>query len=78
MADPDGPGREGALRLAYDLSREFRNVWVCVPPAKDVRQWKIQGARRIDVLQLITGTKQIKRVKGTDHFSQRRPEKIGS
>ena len=59
MADADGPGLDGAYGLVVKLAkRKHRSVRVCTPPAKDVRQWKIQGARKIDVQNLISSTRE--------------------
>jgi hypothetical protein len=50
VADRDGPGRAGAQKLAADL-----RCWhkVVVPPAKDLRAWRADGAAAEDVRAII-------------------------
>jgi hypothetical protein len=43
VADRDRPGREGAARLAVELPIPHA---VVLPPAKDLRAWVAQGAKR--------------------------------
>lgn len=55
MADCDGPGLDGAERLASALTQCCKSVTVAVPPAKDVREFVEQGATRKDLLEIIKG-----------------------
>jgi 5S rRNA maturation endonuclease (ribonuclease M5) len=55
MADCDGPGLDGAERLATSLRDCCRSVTVAIPPAKDAREFVQQGATRRDFLELIKG-----------------------
>jgi hypothetical protein len=43
VPDKDRPGREGAARLARELPVPYATV---IPPAKDLRAWVAQGAKR--------------------------------
>jgi DNA primase len=63
LADADEPGRAGAAVLARDLSLHVRAVRVTAPPAgtKDARAWKIAGATRPDVEDLIRRTDPVRR-----------------
>jgi hypothetical protein len=51
VADGDGPGRDGARRLAAVLRLHCLDVRVVVPPAgaKDLRAWVAAGATRADM-----------------------------
>lgn len=53
FSDPDGPGLDGARKLARVLAVLSPDVRVIVPPAKDARAWKNAGATRANVLALI-------------------------
>jgi len=54
LADSDGPGQNGAEKLAQSL-RKAKSVSIATPPVKDLREWKNQGCLRQDVLNLIRG-----------------------
>lgn len=55
VADRDGPGRDGAHKLATDLALCCRDVREIVPPAPfgDLREWVRGGASRDAVLALV-------------------------
>jgi hypothetical protein len=55
IADDDGPGHRGAWQLASVLVSYLRSVRVVTPPEgiKDAREWKRQGATRLDILDAI-------------------------
>lgn len=55
LADSDGPGQTGARKLAEGLTKQSKSVCIATPPAKDMREWKIQGCQRQDLLSLIRG-----------------------
>jgi hypothetical protein len=50
VADGDEPGQNGARRLAESLSEFSLRLRVITPPAKDVREWKRQGATAADIV----------------------------
>jgi hypothetical protein len=54
VADQDAPGQRGAVSLASVLKVYTPNVVMITPPAKDIRQWRCEGATREDLAQLIT------------------------
>lgn len=49
VSDNDKVGRRGAMELARRLSTVCCNVRVFVPPAGDIREWVVGGARVRDV-----------------------------
>lgn len=49
VADPDEPGQQGAADLREHLGRGV----VITPPAKDVRQWVMDGATQRDLHDLL-------------------------
>jgi len=55
LADSDKPGQTGAQKLAEALTKQSKSVRIATPPAKDMREWKIQGCQRQDLLALIRG-----------------------
>jgi len=55
LADSDGPGQNGANKLAQDLVKKSKSVSIATPPVKDLREWKNEGCQREDVLSLIRG-----------------------
>lgn len=56
MADDDGPGWNGANRLAAAVYQGARTVRVVRPHAKDAREWKRSGATRRVVDAVIGAT----------------------
>lgn len=57
MADVDGPGLEGATKLAHVIRRTSSSVKIVMPPYhKDVRDWVKAGASRVAVLATIGAT----------------------
>lgn len=57
MADSDGPGMDGANRLAERLRGFNKQVRIVVPEYKDLRNWKINGATYDDVVGAIRSAK---------------------
>lgn len=57
VSDGDGPGRAGAEMLAKKLGRIADRVRIIEPPAKDIRQWIIEGATKDAVDFLINNAK---------------------
>jgi hypothetical protein len=53
FADADGPGQDGAGRLAEVLAGSVPAVRVVTQPAKDVREWLRAGATPADVGRLL-------------------------
>ncbi len=53
VADADGPGQKGAADLAEQILPLAKSVRLVTPPAKDMRKWLNQGAKRADVCGLI-------------------------
>ena len=53
IADNDGPGMDGAERLAKRLRTFCREVRIVVPEHNDLRGWKSQGATKEDVVRAI-------------------------
>ena len=55
VADDDGPGQDGAQRLASTLRAYVPDVRTITPPSphKDARAWKRAGATRADVLAAV-------------------------
>jgi 5S rRNA maturation endonuclease (ribonuclease M5) len=53
FADNDLPGQRGAQKLACELSLYVPKLRIVTPPAKDVREWKRNGANRADIERAI-------------------------
>jgi DNA primase len=49
VADGDGPGLDGAERLATRLRLFCPDVRVIIPPVKDLRAWRQAGATQADL-----------------------------
>jgi hypothetical protein len=60
VADADEPGQRGAQQLAAAILPAARSVRIFTPPAKDLRQWVVDGATRADLLAGIAQTPTIK------------------
>jgi len=58
VADSDGPGADGAERLAFELVPFVRTVRTIAPPSpfKDLRDWLCGGGTALDLTALITAT----------------------
>jgi hypothetical protein len=55
LADNDPPCQRGAQKLAHELSLFVPRLRIVTPPAKDVREWKTNGANRADVERAVAG-----------------------
>ena len=55
IADDDGPGMDGAVRLKKHLSVFCPQVQIITPPCKDMRDWVKSGATKQDVVDAING-----------------------
>lgn len=53
MADADGPGMDGARKLALRLRNFCGSVKIVVPEHNDLREWVRQGATKQDVMDAI-------------------------
>jgi hypothetical protein len=53
VADADAPGQRGAASVASELVLHVGSVKLITPPAKDVREWKRQGATHDDVMKVV-------------------------
>lgn len=60
VADPDGPGRDGAEALAGKLLTLARDVRVIEPPAGDLREWIAPGISRRDFGNLVAATEPLR------------------
>lgn len=59
--DENGIGLRGANVLALDIARTAEEVRVIVPPAKDARAWKNDGASAKDVLKLMAEARPVEK-----------------
>jgi len=54
VSDSDGPGVDGAEKLASELWQTARTVRIITPPySKDAREWKRNGATKREVMAVI-------------------------
>jgi 5S rRNA maturation endonuclease (ribonuclease M5) len=57
VADDDGPGMDGAVRLQKHLENFCPGCQILVPPCKDMREWLRSGATKQDVVDAIGRSK---------------------